>query len=224
MSSYKAATLELLTTARKEGIAVNHRLIQPISLCGLRALPPVVDIREPFVFSTASLSQSEEDEFKQFPLYRVPTEKLQLDKESTLLIYMATTKLAAEGAVEATKLLEQKFQHRKNLRLEEPLVRDPRVRMRHDQHPQLKGVESYPVNEEDDEGLNWSRSTRDQVKAFEKGWLAEKLEMTGDVLACLRAAANPIGKEWESKLMGVRVIEILLKVEMSYLTLMAENY
>ena len=223
MSSYKADTLELLTAARREGIAVNHRLIQPISLCGLRALPPIVDIREPFTFSAVSLSQSEEDEFKQFPLYRVPTERLQLDKETTLLIYMAT-KLAAEGAAEATKLLEQKFQRRKNPRLEEPLVRDPRVRIRHDQRLQLKGVESYPVNEEDDEGLNWSRSTRDQVKAFEKSWLAEKLEMPRDVLACIGAAANPIGKEWESKFMEVRVIEIPSTVEMSYLTAMAENY
>jgi hypothetical protein len=223
MSSYKAAALELLTTARKEGIAVNHRLIQPTSLCGLRALPPIVDIREPFVFSAVSLSPSEEDEFKQFPLYRVPTERLQLDKESTLLICTAT-KLAAEGAVEAKKLLEQKFQHRKNLRLEEPLVRNPRVRMHHDQRPRLKGVESYPVNEENDEGLNWSRNTSDQVKAFEKSWLAEKLEMPGDVLACLGAAVNPIGEEWESKLMEVRVLEILSKVEMSYLTAMAENY
>ncbi|KAA8904680.1 hypothetical protein FN846DRAFT_25228 [Sphaerosporella brunnea] len=169
--------LETLKEGRREGILVNYLSQDPQILCRrIPPIPPVADIREPFVFPS-------EESLDTIPVFDLTAEKVALDKEALALL-SSIGKLGIEGREEELKLWSEEYWRYKELQLEEPLTRGDFVL------PKAKsGIKKSPpllLDDMADGGLTWSKTVRRDVAEFGKKLWAEKLEMSTDVRSFLK--------------------------------------
>jgi hypothetical protein len=168
---------------RREGIFPNHRAVQPTSKCRLPPLPPITDIREPFLFSpTSHLSELPEHTLS-------PSERLTLSSEVASFLQLITRFPSAaidypeDESPAASASVGRAY-------LEEPLTTgdfSKPVRNR-----EVKPVADDPglhwsFKDKGDDTLKWGISVRKEIAAWEKTTSHEKLEVEPSVLSFLKS-------------------------------------
>ena len=168
---------------RREGLLPNHRAVQPTSKCRLPPLPPIEDIREPFLFSSPPYLPQLQSTIFFPPLGR---EKLTATPETTAFLQTVARSFASRSCSSDTpppapgpyRYLEEPlttgdFDTPTNARVANaPISDDPTL--------------YWPLPANPDATLAWSTPTRRDIAAFEKAEGKEKLDVSPDVLAFLQ--------------------------------------
>lgn len=167
---------------RREGLLPNHRAVQPTSKCRLPPLPPIEDIREPFLFSSPSYLPQLPNTIFPLPIH----EKLTATPETTAFLQTVARSFATRSYSSdtppptpvASRYLEEPlttgdFDTPTNARVGNPPISDDSTLY-------------WPLPATPDATLAWSTPTRRDIAAFENAEGKEKLDVSPDVLAFLQ--------------------------------------
>jgi hypothetical protein len=180
---YRAEILQLLQGGRSEGIFYDHRITLPLQLARLPPLPPITDIREPFEFSA-------EDELRQHNIQPYVLEENIAINKATLELLKAVQMIPAAGRAAEEEVLAQERQRmeprslERGMKLEGPIAPAgfmPRIRLK------KKHLKALPLDEDADEGVTWSRGVREQVRLYQREFLAEEFTTPMDVQSFLES-------------------------------------
>ena len=179
----RSEILELLKQGRAEGILIHLPFDAPmLSHCRLPPLPPIVDIREPFTWTT-----SEDADFANLtPPFILPPEKLTIDANSLAMIN-SLDRLRIDENAELDRLLSEEaaaFNKVKKECLEAPLV-DGVFENQSSIGTQIPIPEPLEVAEDGHGGLRWPQRVVEEVEAFEKKLRLETLVVSQEVIGFL---------------------------------------